>query len=406
MNRSEMAVRYPETYDEIKPLVDLCKAGRLFEVQEWVRAGKPVNLPLIREKRIRRKSPLEIAMEAGFYSLVQVLLEGGAEVEAPDYSSLQHALWKRRLDLVQLLVNHGDSIHSVGMESVFETWDPKIMEYFIEQGADVETDHPLAWALCSKIRTALNIFQRYKDRFPSFQKQANIALRHHCKEGSLKWVSLLLWAGADPLEKGPSEPCEDPDPEEDNTALELAALFGHYDIFKLKRIQLDPKHPRAKELLEDACHSGKGDLLKELLGRGFSPKDFEDEGSSLIQSLLNDMCWSFSFDLDFFSYRNRPRKNIDTSKSQEKIRMIHMLARHGAKWRPRDETDINNARRSLLKMIPDYTMEFIWIMSGYNACTREAVEQLIRTACMHTLLSNQTHRVTELIEDLHSVVPL
>ena len=55
-------------------------------------------------------------------------------------------------------------------------------------------------------------------------------------------MSLLLWAGADPLEKGPSEPYEDPDPEEDNTALELAALFGHYDIFKLERIHLDPKH--------------------------------------------------------------------------------------------------------------------------------------------------------------------
>jgi hypothetical protein len=32
-------------FEQIKPLVELCKAGRLFEVQEWIRAGKPLNPP-------------------------------------------------------------------------------------------------------------------------------------------------------------------------------------------------------------------------------------------------------------------------------------------------------------------------------------------------------------------------
>jgi hypothetical protein len=62
------------------------------------------------------------------------------------------------------------------MASVFETWQPDIMKWFIEQGADVETDNPLAFALCNRIRTALGVFKSYKDRFPSFQEQANMAL--------------------------------------------------------------------------------------------------------------------------------------------------------------------------------------------------------------------------------------
>ena len=34
-----------ETYEEIKPLIDLCKAGKLFDVQKWITSGKPVNGP-------------------------------------------------------------------------------------------------------------------------------------------------------------------------------------------------------------------------------------------------------------------------------------------------------------------------------------------------------------------------
>jgi hypothetical protein len=122
-----------------------------------------------------------------------------------------------RLDLIKLLVENGADVRSADMSLVFDSWDPAIMEYFIDQGADVETGFPLAGALCWKMQTASGVFKRHIDRFPSFQEQMNMALRHHCKTGNLKWVSLLLWAGADPFAKGPDPdyPDEDPDPEED-----------------------------------------------------------------------------------------------------------------------------------------------------------------------------------------------
>jgi ankyrin repeat protein len=244
------------TYEEIKPLIDLCNAGKLFDVQAWIAAGKPVNLPLPSDQRARKKHPLQIAIEKGFHSLVQVLLEGGAEFEYSSYeNALLHALGKRRLDLIQLLVRHGADVRSVEMTSVLDSWDPAIMEYFIENGADVETGNPLAFALSYKIRTVLGVFKRHKDRFPSFQEQANIALRHHCKEGNLKWISLLLWAGADPYAKGPDSPEAEPDPDEDICALEYAALYKHFEIFKLKQIKIAPDHPIADELLKNACRA-------------------------------------------------------------------------------------------------------------------------------------------------------
>ena len=217
-------------YADIKPLIELCKAGKLFDVQAWIASDKPINLPSAPEQRARKKHPLQIAIDKGFHSLVQVLLEGGAEIDYSSYdNALIQALWKRRLDLIQLLVQHGADVRSVDMTSVFETWDPAIMEYFIEHGADVETGNPLAFALCYKIRTVLGVFKRHKERYPSFQEQVNIALRHHCREGNLKWVSLLLWAGGDPFAKGPDSPDRESGPDDEEIcALEYAALYEHF----------------------------------------------------------------------------------------------------------------------------------------------------------------------------------
>ncbi|MCK4790415.1 MAG: hypothetical protein KAV87_42150 [Desulfobacteraceae bacterium] len=47
------------------------------------------------------------------------------------------------------------------------------------------------------------------------------------------------------------------------------------------------------------------------------------------------------------------------------------------RWMPNDHHEIAEARRSLLRMTPDYTMEFIWIMSKYNACRREDIDELV-----------------------------
>jgi ankyrin repeat protein len=281
-------MKQAKTYEEIKPLVELCKAGKLFDVQAWISVGKPINPPLPASKT-RRASPLQVAIDTGFHSLVELLLHSGATLKEPRYSPLRHALRKRRLDLVELLVNHGADIHSIDMEEVFDTWSNSIVEYFIAKGADLDAGNPLAHALCSRIRPALGIYKRHKERFFSFQEQINIALRYHCKEGNLKWVSLMLWAGADPYAKGPDLPDGLPDPESDSCALELAALYDHYEIFKLKGIKLDPHHPNAYELIECACRSDRSDLLKMLLVKGFSPSELDDKGSSLIQYLISSM---------------------------------------------------------------------------------------------------------------------
>jgi hypothetical protein len=95
--------------------------------------------------------------------------------------------------------------------------------------------------------------KRYQGGFPSFQEQANIGLRHHCKEGNLKWVSLLLWAGADPYGPGNSNYDEERDPDDDSlSALGFAVLYEHFEIFKLKKVKLDTNHPAISHVVRYA----------------------------------------------------------------------------------------------------------------------------------------------------------
>jgi hypothetical protein len=88
-------VKRSKIYEEIRPLIDLCKRGDLFAVQEWIAAGKPVNPPL-KESGNRLKSPLEIAIDLGFHSMVKILLEGGADINEPRSSRQARRLRRAR----------------------------------------------------------------------------------------------------------------------------------------------------------------------------------------------------------------------------------------------------------------------------------------------------------------------
>ncbi|QDT10775.1 hypothetical protein [Planctomycetes bacterium K23_9] len=58
------------------------------------------------------------------------------------------------------------------------------------------------------------------------------------------------------------------------------------------------------------------------------------------------------------------------------MKMIYILAKAGGKWHP-DAEDIKSARRSLIKMIPECTVEFLTIMVRFQAASREDIEELI-----------------------------
>lgn len=183
-------------------------------------AGKPVNPLPERPQNHKFTSPLLVAIDRGFHSLVRVLLEGGALQEPNDHDSPMHrVLAMRRRDMVELMVDHGFDPKSVDLSAVLHTWDPALMEYFLERGADPAVGLPFAEAFCNRVRTAVKIFKKHCEEIPSLQEQANIALRYHCTKGNIRWIQLMLWAGADPYVRGISSCDEDPTRFEGTSAL-------------------------------------------------------------------------------------------------------------------------------------------------------------------------------------------
>ena len=377
------------------PLIDLCKKGHLFEVQQWIAEGKPVNLPFDDPKCRRLLSPLETALDSGFHSLVAVLLDGGAIQESEGWDApIYRPIRQRRLDLIELLVAHGMDMGTVDMREVFHSWDPVIMEYFIERGANPERDYPLASAFCSRIRTALKIYKKYKDRFPSFQEQLNIALRYHSAEGNLKWVSLMLWAGADPYalgRKSPEEKMEDG--HSGWSAMQYAALRGRREVVDLlTKRNFKPDHLEVLEALAWASTDEGVEIIENLLDRGVDLAAHPQEASNALQRHLTRLDWSITFWLS----TPETRKNIDNEKAMNGMKAIHILAKHGARWLPNVD-DIKMARRTLVKMAPVYSVEFAWIMAHYKACARAALEELFRTNSIVAHLCLESRRIDELI---------
>jgi len=383
--------------DQLAELVQLCRAGKLFAVQEWLAAGKPLDFP-DQGGRDSALGPLETAIEYGFHSLVELLIQGGAslEVDVPG-GLLNRAIRNGHVEIAKLLVEHGADPKLADMRVVFDTNAKEAIGYFIEHGGDVDNGNPLAYALCHESRPALAALKRYRKRHPSFQRQADAALRYHCKSGNLDWISRLLRAGADPFATGPDGFEGDLASHYGLSGFALAAYHGHFDVFSEERLHKYAKHPGMLQAAYHACKGNGFEIVGRLLADGMDPNDQEDGGCSLILSFLASLKWTAE---SYDRYLGRRPSGYDSVLTRDQMKAIHLFAKHGARWVPKSDQEFQHARRSLLGMTPDYAVDFVWIMAKYKACSQEAITSLLRTPAMTSHIGKYARRVHELCASL------
>jgi hypothetical protein len=341
---------------------------------------------------------LEVAVHTGFHSLVELLARYELSQDLKN-RALRRALTNKHLDLIEILIAHGAEIGSVPFIDVLLLWDPTIIRYFLDHGADITTDSPFAVAFGEKIRTAIRPWMECKEKYPEvapqLQEQADRALRHFCFKEDLKWVSLLMWAGADPRSSGPTLD-DDPDIDESERTSALAASASCENVQIMKRLKPDAKRDDVDKLLTDAAAYGHADVVRYLLELGAKPNDMANGGSTAL-----DKCLSTSFRRESFR-RRYPSTWYSTSSKASKysvsntLETVRLLLGHGALWRPDNAGEVTWIRRSLYECEPDVTLDMVEQLLKHTACTKDAIHNLLRTPTMKNHLAPIARRLGRL----------
>jgi hypothetical protein len=291
-----------------------------------------------------------------------------------------------------LLLANGADIKAVRLADVLLSWEPKLISFFIDHGADPLEGRPFAEAFGAKIRTAFGPFLDYKRAHPELaaqlQEQLDCALRQFCGEGDMKWVSLLMWAGGDPRSQGP---CLGKDYTEDpgcyTSGLEEACRSENLDV--LKKLKPDANRDNLSKLLDCAAIWERKETLGYLLQIGANPNDKPNGGSSALDTVLRHLSFAR---VDLYNSK-RLKSKYDVRRALD---CAHELLAHGAIWNPSEAYEVNSVRRTLLECEPDVTIDLLQMFRMHNACPAERVHRLLGTPRMTEHLKAKTDALLRL----------
>ena len=135
--------------EQSRALAKLCRDGKLYEIEEWVGAGRSLQTaPEL------KKSTLSVALATEFHSLIEFVARNETNQETKN-EGLAQAVRERQSEYVQLLLHHGAELESVPFIEVLQSWDPKMIRFFLDNGADAVAGDPFTLAFQVRIRTAL-----------------------------------------------------------------------------------------------------------------------------------------------------------------------------------------------------------------------------------------------------------
>lgn len=370
--------------DDLKELLVLCEHGKLYDVEAWLAAGKRATA-----NGDFRITPFIGSIQQGFHSLVEVFLKAGVIGQDEKDWGLSTAVSMRRIDLIELLAEHGADPLSVDFnDEVLWTRIPKIIGWFIDRGADLETGYPIANTFRWGNRQFLGIYMGLRDKVPSARKQAAMALRYHCGRGKMKWVSLLLWAGTDPRMVVPDlENPEATDSEEDSyhfrSPLEEAVQSGQIEV--VKKIGLKPGVDDFSALLRRAASSEKPEVFRMLLEAGGDPNAGE-EWENPVQALMRYLGWNLA-------------PSWGVGRADDVVACLELAAQYGGRWTTADEYGLSSLRRGISKACKDYDHKAISLLQRLaksGIMEPETFRELMRTPRMREVLKSQTSGADEL----------
>jgi len=357
--------------EDVGALHQMCREGRLYEVERWITEGKPLQLaPEAIRKGTRPKTALQIALESGQHSLAYLLLSRGYRLDLERYAPLDIALKARRWDLFDLLLEWRADLKSVDVYTVLNTYNVELYERFWAAGYDLTERHEMGAILGhgTRNRPLLGFVKRHRTEDPRIQTEINIALGYHVREGNERGVNLCLWAGADPHAPAPQPELgisEDPDAEGGEerfigwSAIEEAASHGHLSI--LKRLGPDP----ARDDFDSLYQWTRSDPVVTFLAAVHPPRG--------LTRILSSHLWWLGDRFSGASYRS--------------TRTIEAVLGCGVRWEDKPHHGkLAGIRRSLLSVGDDHLKTIVARLRRPEICAPETYHELFRTSTMQRRL--------------------
>jgi hypothetical protein len=252
----------------IVELIRLCREGRIYEVERWIREGRPLQAIDYRSgaRSHRLDSPLRVAIETRQYDLGRLLLCNGFLPDSEPESLLDLVVRSRAKDFLDLLLAWGADPKRVLPDTVLDTYDLTLMERFWEHGVDYTREHVLARYLSreTKNKPAYGWARRHRDD-PRVARELAMALGEALIEDHEKAALLLIWAGADPHLKVPdlhSSEDEEKDPELQVSGVEWCVTFGRGRL--LPRLKPDPQFDDIDRLWASVSDPASMDVLSRI----------------------------------------------------------------------------------------------------------------------------------------------
>lgn len=345
------------SYQEVEDLRVAVRRGRLFDVQEWIAAGKPLFFP-----DTRRDQALQLAVESGFHSMVEILASVWPDQETLN-RAMRWAAYKRRADLVWLLLDAGAQMKAVELGCIAGCYDKELLSHFLTHWDALEYEYSLADAVLAEARPLIGVIRNLAPRIPNHQIQLACALNEFISEGNLKWVSLTLWMGADPRQPGPTSLMESSDdPEDWMSPMEYALFSGSPGAVRLMKPlqELDDL-----DVLLAQCGGDSHDVLEiaeYLLGRGANINNLPNGGSSILRFTL--IPWPSYLHRGFYGltwYPGHAEKWI----------------KRGARFVPQSDDELRDVRKGLYELSAEDATKFLDVLS--RATTEDVLFKLFNT---------------------------
>ena len=350
--------------EELRELVQLCAAGRVYDVERWIQAGKPLQaITYKRPGKASVLSPLRTAIRKKHGDLVLLLLCNGyrLDLEAKDWNSvLDEALNIRAFDIVDLLLQWGADPNRVQTCNVIDTYKTDLIDRFWRTGVDYTADAEFVLSLAHTVNKPLYGWLRRNRSDQRLQDALDVALLEAVMDDEELPANLLLWAGADPHRRVPTaRELGRPgswDPDSVSSSAETAITFGRSRFFDVLRIEAMP------DLEAQAAHAHDSGTLKKLVALR-PPADW----SPVILAFIRQLCPPWE-----------PRSSWDARDALE------FIGSSGGRLTTVPSNEMRYVRRGLLDL--RNADDFLWLLrwlKNAKHCEPAIHEELTRTTSMH-----------------------